>query len=165
MNNDALNHLSRTLGTGAGRRKAAGALAFGGLAAFSGLQATTARARHGKLSAEKKRKKGKRGPAGPSGPTGPSVGAVLGNSGRTEIALVSGGETRIIEIKCVADTTTERSLATGGGFVSANEEVAITASHQTPDGLGWQVRAHNNSISFASVEAWVLCLRISISGE
>ena len=178
MTNDDLDHFSRTLGTGAGRRTAASALALGGLAALSGLHPATARDHKGKVSAAKK--KGKRGPTGPTGPagaggggtgatgptgatgaTGPSVGAVLGTTGRSTSATLASGDTTTLTIKCPDSTATEKYYASGGGFVAVNDDVRIAINRQTTDGQGWTVQAHNSSGVFATVEAWVLCLKVS----
>lgn len=178
MNNADLDHLSRSLGAGTPRRTATGALALGGLAALTGLQAATARDRRGKVAAAKK-KKGKRGPTGPTGPagaggggggtgptgptgaTGPSAGAVLGNVGRSAFATLSPGETKTVEVRCPDNTATEDHVASGGGFVAFINEVHIIANHATLDGLGWSVQARNNATQTVTVESWVMCLRTS----
>lgn len=175
MTNDDLDHFSRTLGTEAGRRTAASALALGGLAALSGLHPATARDHKGKVSAAKK--KGKRGPTGPTGPagvgggtagptgptgaTGPSAGSVLGNVGRTTVATLPHDGSTTLTVKCPDNTATEQYFATGGGFVAVDDDVHIAANHQTTDGLGWTVQAQNNADVTATVEAWVLCLKVS----
>jgi len=91
---------------------------------------------------------------------------VLGNDGQTAIASLVSGEAKTIEARCPDNTTAEQFFATGGGFVTAaNEQVFIIWSHQTTDGLGWQVRARNNSTVAATAVAWVMCLRASKGSE
>ena len=47
------------------------------------------------------------------------------------------------------------------GFVAVNDDVRIAINRQTTDGQGWTVQAHNSSGVFATVEARVLCLKVS----
>lgn len=70
-------------------------------------------------------------------------------------------EMKAIEIKCPDNSPTEHYFATGGGFVAFINEVHIIASHATLDGLGWYVHARNNAQQTVTVEARVVCLRIS----
>ena len=55
----------------------------------------------------------------------------------------------------------QNDYASGGGFVAVNDEMHITASHQTTNGPGWQVHAQNTSAIFVTVETRVLCLKVS----
>lgn len=175
MANEGLDVRTRNVAAATPRRALTSALALGGLAALARLDHTSARDRTRPPRANAKQKK-KRGPAGPAGPvgqagatgptgpagaTGPSAGAVLGNTPRAGQLTLAADETKQLEVKCPDNTATETYFATGGGFVNADEAVHIVASHQTADGLGWFVKAHNSGTHAATVEARLTCLRVS----